>query len=432
MLRAGQVVLLCALALLTLGVVMVNSAGMNVTPLPTGSVTPGAASDPPSPGITAESILTSRAAIYMAAAVGVMTLAVFAPVRGLASLADRRAGDLGLHPLSGLRFYTFALLVMLGVLLLVYVPGLSRTVNGATRWVNLPGGASFQPSEVVKWMAPALIAWYAIRRRHVMGSFALGTMPALAGLGIIAGAVILEDLGTGLLIAAAGSVVLIAAGTKLWHIAVWAPPALTGLAIAVLTSPYRVERLVAFFDPYADPRGSGYHMIQSLTTVAGGGGFGRGLGHGLQKFGYLPEDTTDFLFAVVAEELGIAGAALVVFLFVSLLIGLWTIVKNERNAILKLYALGVLATVGMQAVMNLMVVTGLGPTKGIALPLVSAGGTGWILTSMSLGLVVAIDRSRPAAAPAELEEADGSGESEEPTETRVREVKPMTPAREAA
>ncbi|MEM9065546.1 MAG: FtsW/RodA/SpoVE family cell cycle protein [Planctomycetota bacterium] len=432
MLRPGQVVLLCALALLTLGVVMVNSAGMSVTPLPTGAVKPGAEAPPPSPGITAESILTSRAAVYMLAAVGMMAFASVMPVRKLAEVVSSREKHLGLHPLSGLWPFGLGIFVLLSVVLLVYVPGLSRTVNGATRWISVPGLGSVQPSEIAKWAVPVLIAWYGVRRAHVAKRFWIGTLPALLGIGLIAGAVVLEDLGTGLLIGVAGVLVLLAAGTPLKHIAVWAPPAAGALALAVLTSPYRVERVITFLDPYADPQGSGYHMIQSLTTVAGGGGFGRGLGHGLQKFGYLPEDTTDFLFAVVAEELGIAGAALVVFLFSTMVIALWSIVQRERSPMLKLYALGVLATIGMQAVMNLMVVTGLGPTKGIALPLVSAGGTGWVLTAISLGLVVSIDRSGVGQA-ADQDGNDAEAEAEiESNEPSIREVKPLRRAREAA
>jgi len=174
---------------------------------------------------------------------------------------------------------------------------------------------------------------------------------------------------------------------------------LAAVGLAILASPYRVARLTAFLDPYADPQGTGYHMIQSMGAVAGGGFFGRGLGHGLQKFGYLPEDRTDFLFAIICEELGTPGAALVVFLFAGLLLAGLAIVRREPDRLLRLMGVGVITTVGLQAVINLAVVTGLGPTKGIALPLVSSGGTGWILTAFSLGLLVAIDR-RGSAEPA--------------------------------
>jgi cell division protein FtsW len=176
-----------------------------------------------------------------------------------------------------------------------------------------------------------------------------------------------------------------------------------------MTSEYRVKRIMAFVDPYADPQGIGYHTIQSLVAVAGGEGFGRGLGHGLQKFGYLPEDRTDFLFAIICEELGIAGAALVITLFLTLLFASLAVAARERSPLLRLFTLGVIATVCLQAIINLAVVTGLAPTKGIALPLLSSGGTGWILTAFSLGLLIAIDRGNAgyargrAGAPDDLE-----------------------------
>jgi cell division protein FtsW len=180
------------------------------------------------------------------------------------------------------------------------------------------------------------------------------------------------------------------------------PVMVAGVVAAIITSPYRVKRILAFLDPYDDPKGIGYHTIQSLLAIANGGGFGRGLGHGLQKFGYLPEDRTDFIFAVICEELGVAGAALVMGLFGTLVWTGFTIMQRETNAMLRLVTMGVIATVGTQAVINLLVVTGMAPTKGIALPLLSYGGTGWILTAFSLGLVIAIDRTQARAMPVEM------------------------------
>jgi cell division protein FtsW len=137
-------------------------------------------------------------------------------------------------------------------------------------------------------------------------------------------------------------------------------------------------------------------MIQSLRAIAEGEGTGRGLGWSVQKFNYLPEDKTDFIFAIICEELGIGGAAVVVGLFLALLWSCHAIIRREREPLLRLLGLGVLTTVGLQAIINLAVVTGLAPTKGIALPLLSSGGTGWMMTAFSLGLVVAIERSQPA------------------------------------
>lgn len=386
MLRAGHAVILCALTLLTIGLVMVNSAGMSVRPLTEHATQVGELT-----GVTVGSILTSQAAVYMLAAVAVMALATRLPAPRLAKLCDPPATQVAHHPGDGLGVFFVGVGLVLLTMSLVYVPGMSHTVNGATRWVVLPGGFTFQPSELAKWTMPALLAWYVVRRTPMLGTFSLGLGPAAAALGLVAALIVKEDLGTGVLVGAAGCVVLLAGGCRLKQMAWFVPPVLLGLGLAVLTSPYRVKRIATFFNPFADPQGDGYHMLQSLATVAGGEGFGRGLGHGLQKFGYLPEDTTDFLYAVIAEELGIAGATLVISLYVGLLISLYTIARRQTSRAAQLFTLGVTATIGLQAVMNLFVVTGLGPTKGIALPLLSAGGTGWIMTGFSLGLVAALD-----------------------------------------
>ncbi len=396
MLRSGHAVALCTLALLTLGVLMVTSAGLNVRPIGAGGSTD--ATNASSLHLV-EAVLLSRSAMYMALALTLMWFVSVLPVRRLARLAQTHRDSRPMMVAMGV-----TIVAMLFVLALVYVPGLGRAVNGSHRWieVNVPGvGAlSIQPSELVKWGMVGLIAWYCVARAGKIDRFRTGLLPGLAILGLLSAVVVLEDLGTGVLIAAVGCIVLLAAGCRFWHFLAFVPLGLLGVGLAIWTSPYRIERLISFLDPYADPAGSGYHMIQSLGAIAGGGGFGRGLGHGIQKLGYLPEDQTDFLFAVICEELGIAGAVLVATLLGGLLWFGLSIVRQERVVLLKLVGLGVLMTIGLQGVMNLFVVTGLGPTKGIALPLLSSGGTGWVLTAGSLGLLIGMDRhhARRAAA----------------------------------
>jgi cell division protein FtsW len=389
MLRAGHLVALCVVALLTLGVVMVNSAGMTVNPVRADFEGTVVVVDQPR-GVTFESILLSRSSLYMALALAALAAGSVFPVRRLSALFQRRAPALAPDALA----MALAVAALIAILATVYIPGLGREVNGSSRWISLPfaDGLSIQPSEFAKWGLLVLTAWWAARRASGMTSFWLGLMPALVAVGIIAALVTAEDLGTGVLIAASACVVLLAGGARFWQFLLFVPLGLATVALAILASPYRVARLTAFLDPYADPQGTGYHMIQSMAAVAGGGFFGRGLGHGLQKFGYLPEDRTDFLFAIICEELGTPGAALVISLLAGLLLAGLAITRRERDPFLRLFALGVITTVGLQAVINLAVVTGLGPTKGIALPLVSSGGTGWILTAFSLGLLVAIDR----------------------------------------
>ncbi|MEM9372594.1 MAG: FtsW/RodA/SpoVE family cell cycle protein [Planctomycetota bacterium] len=395
MLRSGHGILLCALALLTFGVVMVQSADMSVRPLE-GGVDPQTAAAVS--GVTAESLLFSRTTMYLVVAVFAMAVGWRLPVRRLADRAERAAF---LPPAGDLGWLLIGTIFLVAVVSTVYVPGLARTVNGASRWVNLrvPGLESVQPSEIAKWGLIVLVGVYAARlatrSTNDMRLFARGLMPACACCGVVAAVVVLEDLGTGVLMVGAVGVVLLASGARVWHFLLFAPPAIAAVLAAIVLTPYRVQRITSFVDPYADPQGAGYHMIQSLTTVAGGGIFGRGLGHGLQKFGYLPEDTTDFLFAVVCEELGLSGALVVIFLY-GLMLWLGThIARRERCLTLKLVVLGIVATIGAQALINLFVVTGMAPTKGIALPLMSAGGTGWILTGFVLGLVASVDRTQP-------------------------------------
>jgi cell division protein FtsW len=236
-----------------------------------------------------------------------------------------------------------------------------------------------------------VLATYGAWRMDLMRSFGRGLLPALIAIGIVGAAIAHQDLGTGVLVVAAGSIVLLAAGSRLWHFVMFIPPATAGVIALIIANPYRLKRIETFFDPYLQPQKAGYHMIQSMLAVSGGAGFGRGLGFGLQKYGYLPEDTTDFLFAIICEELGIVGAAAVIALYVGILWSGLSIIRHQQSPMLKLLGLGVLSTFGLQAIINLAVVTGLGPTKGIALPLLSSGGTGWILTAASLGLLIAMD-----------------------------------------
>ena len=394
MVRSGHVVMLCALVLLTIGVVMVQSAGMSVRPLaPDADPTAAAAVS----GVSIKSLMTSRTSFYLLIAVCAMAVATRLPVRRVADRLERvvwfrPGGDMGVLIISSL--------LLVGMLLLVYVPGIARVENGSARWItfHVPGLESIQPSEIAKWAIIVLVAWYAARlgsyKEHKLKKFFSGLLPVCLCAGVVSAVVIKEDLGTGALMILACAIVLLAAGARWSHFAAFIPVALVGLVGAIIAAPYRVTRIITFLNPYADPAGDGYHMIQSMSTVAGGGIFGRGLGNGLQKFGYLPEDTTDFLFAVVCEELGLIGAIIVISAYAGIV---WTgtsIAMRERCKPLQLIVLGVIATFAVQALINLVVVTGLGPTKGIALPLMSSGGTGWITTAFMLGLVVSIERTQ--------------------------------------
>lgn len=394
--------MLCVLTLLCVGLVMVRSADMKVQPIPSPEpldFSTGAAllvvPDPEKPVDPTlreafVELVTSRAAIYAGLAIGTALLFALMPFRALDAI------DAMARSRRPLLWFTLGILGILAVLILVYIPGVSREAKGAKRWVEMAlpvvGDFSWQPSELAKWALPVVLGVFAAARGSAIASFSKGLLPAGVGVGVVCGLIMLEDLGTAVLILAASGIVLLAAGIRWWHVIVLATIAAAGSIHAIRTSPYRMERITSFMDPWADPADTGYHMIQSLAAIAGGELTGRGLGNGLHKLGYLPEDTTDFLFAIICEELGVVGAAGVAGLFALLMWACIGVVRHERGPACQLIALGMTATVSLQAIMNLAVVTGLGPTKGIALPLVSAGGTGWVLTSASLGLLIALDR----------------------------------------
>lgn len=392
MLRAGHIVFLCALALLTLGVVMVSSAGMEVKAVhvPPGTLPAQAVAGPQNLFDAVAGLVLSKNGFYMALAILAMASMAMLP---LERFVTQSAAINRPHHRAALFTLVGGVILLTGLVATSYMPGLKHPVNHSLRWVAIPGFKSLtiQPSEFAKWGMLVVLAAYGAWRADLMRSFTKGLVPALIAIGIVGAAIAHQDLGTGVLVFAAGGLVLIAAGARIWHFLVFIPPAAVGVVALIIANPYRVKRIETFFDPYLQPQKAGYHMIQSMLAVSGGQGTGRGLGFGLQKFGYLPEDTTDFLFAIICEELGIFGALMVAGLYTALLWAGLSIVRRQTSPMLKLLGLGVLSTIGLQALINLAVVTGIGPTKGIALPLLSSGGTGWILTAASLGLLIAMD-----------------------------------------
>lgn len=345
-------------ALLAVGAVTVQSAGMVVTR-----------------DTSLADLATDRTVLLAAAAMIALLLGRMLPARWLS--------------LPSVAIVPIAVAIVL--LLLVHVPGIGREVNGARRWIDI-GPLGFQPSEVAKWGCVIFAAWWLSRPRTNCAQPIAGLAPLLVVSGLACGLILLEDLGTAVLIGAVVGVMLLAAGARMRHLAALVVPAAGVVVAAIVAAPYRMRRLEAFLDPWADPTDTGYHVIQSMAALSGGGIGGRGLGNSIQKFGYLPEDTTDFIFAIITEEMGLIGAVLVVGLFGGLIWAGWRITRRAMTRHTALLALGVTTTVGLQAVMNLLVVTGMAPTKGIALPLVSSGGTGWIATAFMLGLISGSDR----------------------------------------
>ncbi|HEX8916541.1 MAG TPA: FtsW/RodA/SpoVE family cell cycle protein [Humisphaera sp.] len=276
----------------------------------------------------------------------------------------------------------------------VLIPGLGHEINGARRWIKL-GPVQLQPSELAKWAAVLFTAYWLSRPNTDASRFFGGFLPAVIPAGALCLLVVVQDFGTAALIGACTLTVVLAGRVKWWHVAVVLVPGLLAAVFFVASKEYRLRRILAFRNPYANPQGEGFHMIQSLLSFTSGGLTGRGLGNGVQKLGYLPEDTTDFIFAAICEELGLFGAMLVVALYLGILFVAWESVRRKRDDFGRLLAFGVASMVGLQATINIAVATVSVPTKGLSLPLVSAGGSGLVITCAALGVLYSVTRFGP-------------------------------------
>ena len=378
-LRDRDLLVLCVIALLALGVVMVQSAAMGVRPADAAA----AAGD--APGVWHWSSRGMRHGLYAALALLTFVTASRFDVRKL-------SGDtLKTTPVA----WGLAGAALLCVLVLI--PGVGTVVNGARRWITL-GPLTLQPSELAKWGTIAFLAWRLSRPNA--GDLVRGFLPTCAVVGVMCLLVVIEDFGTAALIGVSSFCLMVAGPTKLKHLAVAVPPALLAAFAFVYSEPYRWRRITAFLNPWDVPETDGYHVIQSLYSFAGGGWLGEGLGNGVQKLGYLPEDTTDFIFAVICEELGLAGAAVLGLSYLIILGVGFSGARRCDNPFGRLLAFGIVATLGLQASINIAVATASVPTKGMALPLVSAGGSGLVTTAFMLGLLYSVCRNEPAPAPA--------------------------------
>jgi len=287
----------------------------------------------------------------------------------------------------------FFFVVVTGALVAMLIPGVTEAQRGSHRWLSLTVAGfllGVQPSEFAKPAMVGLLATWLGRRDADPRSLTRGFLPATMIIGLTVALVGKEDFGTCALLAAVGGVMLLTAGCRWRYLFLMGVIGGLGLAALIWAEPYRLKRITAFQDIWADARGGGYQPLQSLTTIASGGWFGTGLGAGVQKYGYLPESHTDFIFAVICEEMGVFGGLLVIGLYASFVFMGWRIALAAATRIERLLAIGLTVTFGLQAVMNIAVVTVMTPTTGISLPLVSAGGSGIVVFCMATGVLSAI------------------------------------------
>lgn len=285
-----------------------------------------------------------------------------------------------------------ALILAIVLLIMVKIPGIGRNVNGADRWIGL-GPLSIQPSEVIKLAMVLVMAQTLSIDPHKIKSFRKGLLPVLGLLGLIAGLIMLQpDLGTTLVVAGTTFFMLIAAGARVGHIMALGGTGIALVVAAIAAAPYRMNRILAFLDPWADPSGKGYQTIQALLALGPGGLFGLGLGQSKQKFLYLPENHTDFIFAMIGEELGFVGATLVILLFFLFAWRGFRVAMGAPDAFTGFLAVGLTGMISIQAMINMGVVSGVLPVTGITLPFLSYGGTSLVFTLLGVGVLLNISR----------------------------------------
>ena len=292
------------------------------------------------------------------------------------------------------KHYRAALVMTVLLLVLVFVPGVGVMRNGARRWVQFPIGRGFQPSEFVRWTFVVFFAGFIKAAGPRLRDLRQGYLAAMAAIGLTCGLIFAEpDFGTAMLIGGVGAAMLFVGGARLLHVGVTALVGIVGFGGLILQSPIRLERILAFLHPWQHARGAAYQQIQSLIAVGSGGPLGKGLGGSSQKLFFLPEVRTDFVFSVIGEEMGLVGAAGVLVLFGLLVYHGMRIVNLVEDPFRSLVAFGVVLAVGGQALVNVAVVTGCVPTKGIALPFISLGGSSLVGTMIGIGLVLAVVRT---------------------------------------
>jgi cell division protein FtsW len=286
-------------------------------------------------------------------------------------------------------------LLVFSVVLLVLVltpAGIER--NNAKRWLPLGGGMSFQPSEIAKWSVIFFLAAYIARYPDSLHMFRKRFLPVCVMLMPAICLILKEDLGTAALIIVLMFIMLLIGGAKIWYLLSPLPVLVAGFVFVLVHSPNRMARITAFVhqdDPNVAAN-AGYQASQSLIALATGGLTGQGLGYGITKYGHLPEDTTDFIFAIVGEEFGFIGTAAVIILFALFVyLGILLIVRT-KDPLGRLLATGIVMAVGIQAALNIGVVTVMLPTKGIPLPFMSAGGTSMLVSAAAVGVLLNIAR----------------------------------------
>ncbi len=280
------------------------------------------------------------------------------------------------------------LIYIVGVILLiaVLIPGIGVEVNGARRWIDL-GGQRFQPVELIKLGISAFFATWLIKHQRIAPFLTFSLIPTAL-------VMIQPDLGSTLIVLLIAFGMYVVAGGKLKEIGILFGVGIVGILLLILTSSYRRERLTTYLSPSSDPLGAGYHVRQITIALGNGGMFGLGIGQSKQKYQYLPEASTDSIFALIAEEVGFVGSTALIFIFLFYIQTAFQIVKDlPEDSFERLFATGLVIWVSGQMIMNLAAVVALVPLTGIPLPFISRGGSSLLTIMMATGILISLSRT---------------------------------------
>ncbi|WP_416151042.1 stage V sporulation protein E [Salipaludibacillus sp. HK11] len=290
------------------------------------------------------------------------------------------------------RFANIVLLICFVLLIIVLIPGIGLVRGGAQSWLGV-GAFSIQPSEFMKLAMILFLAKYVSEKQKYITTWRRGLIPIFSLILVAFGLIMLQpDLGTGAVMVFTCVLLIFVSGAQLSHFYFLASLGLAGLAGLIISAPYRLERITSFLNPWEDPLGSGFQIIQSLFAIGPGGILGLGLGNSRQKYFYLPEPQTDFIFAILAEELGFLGGAFVLACFAILLWRGLRIAIHAPDLYGTLFATGIISMIAIQVMINIGVVIGLMPVTGITLPLLSYGGSSLTLMLTTIGILLNISR----------------------------------------
>lgn len=278
-------------------------------------------------------------------------------------------------------------LLSLGLTALTLLPSFSNRIHGSSRWLQL-GGFSFQPSELLKVCTVLYIAQFIAQRLYAHESFVKGFLPILIILGLCAGVLLLQpDFGLTVTICITSIIIMCIAHYHMRYLGFTIISCIPIVLLLVIMRTYRLRRILTFLNPWADPQGAGFQIIQSLIAIGSGRWLGVGIGQSKQKFFYLPMQHTDFIFSIIAEETGFIGALFVISLFICLIFIGFKLASKMNDTFAFFATCGCLILINLQAVINIAVATGLAPTKGIGLPLVSYGNTSLVCTMGMIGFI---------------------------------------------